>query len=137
MHSQIARMVVNDLAIARYSPHTTVSSTTCIVREDLCVTVSPNTKTIVFENVENQPVPNFKNYYPTLSYAAKHFLVRSLDGSDSIARHYTICNAMKPDVYKSYIDVLRADNDPERRLFDPRILNEESSNQMQFCIKNY
>lgn len=137
MHSTFARKIVNDLAIASYAPHMTVSTTICRVREDLCVEVSPNTKTIVFENVDGATVPNFKSHFPSISYAAKHFLIRSLEGPNAIARHYTICNAMNPEIYRAYIDALRADNDPEKRQFDFSILEEESQDKMMFCIKNY
>jgi len=83
MHSTFARKIVNDLAIASYTPNMTVSSTICRVREDLCVEVSPNTKTIVFESVDGSTVPNFKSHFASISYAAKHFLIRSLDGPSS------------------------------------------------------
>ena len=55
-HSTYARRIVNQLAIARYQSNIEVVSTTCRVREDLCQTVSPFTKTIVFENVNREPV---------------------------------------------------------------------------------
>lgn len=83
-------------------------------------------------------MPNFKAHYRSLGYLTKHFLLRSRDGpKDSVARHYTVCNAMRPDVYKMYLKALKPENDPEFAGFDPRLLEKEDSNQMTFCIKNY
>jgi len=75
-HSTTARRIVNDLAIAHYQKKIEVSSTMCRIREDLSEEVSPNTKTIVFENVTGEPVPNFKTFYQGNDFLAKHFLVR-------------------------------------------------------------
>mgnify|MGYP007082948919 FL=1 len=44
-------------------------------------------------------MPNFKSYFDEFDYLAKHFLVRSLNGPNGVKRHYTICNAMRPDIY--------------------------------------
>lgn len=44
---------------------------------------------------------------------------------------------MNPEIYRAYIDALRADNDPEKRQFDFSELEEESRDKMMFCIKNY
>ena len=96
MHSSLARMVVNDLAISTYSPETEVTSATCRVIEDECIEVNPSTKTIVFETQNGQAVPNFKAHFHSLNFAAKHFLIRNLAESNGVARHYTICNAMRP-----------------------------------------
>jgi len=83
-------------------------------------------------------VPNFKAYYKSLSYLTKHFLVRSMDGpTKSVARHYTICNAMRPDVYKMYINALKPETDPEFKALDLRILDKSDRSSMTFCIKNY
>lgn len=125
-HSAIARMIVNDLAIARYKPDETVASTVCRVREDLSVEVNPRTKVIVLENIdEGVKVPNFKTFYKDLEFLTKHFLIRSLDGSNSVARHYTICNAMRPDIYDAYVRGLKPESDPEHVLLERRRLTSE------------
>lgn len=125
-HSAIARMIVNDLAIARYKPEELVSSTVCRVREDLSQEVNPRTKVIVLENInEGARVPNFKTFYKDLEYLTKHFLIRSLDGSDSVARHYTICNAMRPDIYDAYLRGLKPESDPEHMALERRRLTSE------------
>lgn len=122
-HSAIARMIVNDLAIASYKPKETVASTVCRVREDLSEEVNPRTKVIVLENIEaGAKVPNFKAFYKDLEYLTKHFLIRSLDGSDSVARHYTICNAMRPDIYDAYLRGLKPESDPEFAVLEKRRL---------------
>ena len=137
-HSSIARMIVNDLAIAHYQPKAEVYSTVCRVRRDLSVTVNPRTDVVTLENVNEETVPNFKAYYENLTYLTKHFLIRSLEGPrNSVARHYTICNAMRPDVYNAYIKALKPDSDPQYRPLDRNLLNKSDSSSMTFCIKNY
>ena len=137
-HSTFARMIVNDLAIARYQPKTIAAATECVVRQDLCENVNATTKTIVFEATgEVASVPNWKNFFRDTDFLAKHFLVRNLTEGDSIARHYTICNAMRPDVYSAYINALKCESDETYKSFDSTILVPSDSNQMTFCIKNY
>ena len=46
----------------------------------------------------------------------------------SVARHYTICNAMQPEFYKALVCALKDQSDSEYKAFDARILNSESSN---------
>jgi len=67
----------------------------------LCQEVAPHTKTIVFENVTGDVVPEFKAFYGSPAYLAKHFLVSDVCENDvnSTPRHYTICNAMRPAIY--------------------------------------
>jgi len=99
--------------------------------------VSPNTKTIVFESVSGEPVPNWKAFYDGFDFFAKHFLVRSFEGHNSIRRHYTICNAMRPAIYKGYIDALRPKSDEAYAPFPVSLLTTENSNRMTVCVKNY
>lgn len=113
MHSSIARQIVNDLAIAAYAPDQTVTASVCRVVEEKCVNINPNTKTIVFQTEGGETVPNFKSHFDSLRYAAKHFLIRNLSETNGIARHYTICNAMRPAIYRSYIYALKPDGDPK------------------------
>ena len=49
-HSALARIVVNDLAIAMYEPKIQVETVECEVREDLCQNINETTKIIVFQN---------------------------------------------------------------------------------------
>ena len=56
-------------------------------------------------------VPNWKGYFKDLEFLAKHFLVKNLDGGEQIARHYTTCNAMIPEVYNAYINALKPESD--------------------------
>ena len=108
------------------------------MREDLCEEVSPNTKTIVFESVSGEPVPNFRGFYDSFDYLAKHFLVRDLEGGPrGVARHYTICNAMRPAVYKAYIAALKDDSTEGHAYFPPSLLDMKDTNQLTVCIKNY
>ena len=64
---------------------------------------------------------------------SKHFLIRCMD-NPRLYRHYTICNAMRPDVYKQYINCLKEDSAEN---FDTRMLRNDDKNAMMFTIKNY
>jgi hypothetical protein len=112
-HSTFAKTIVCDLAIARYQPLKAVTRTECRVIEELCHDVNATTKTIVFESLEGRIVPNWKKYYPNVDYIGKHFLVRNIAATDrdSVWRHYTICNAMKPEYYEALIKALKDVND--------------------------
>ena len=122
-------MIVNDLAVARYQPKIAIATTECVVREDLCRNVNASTKTIVFECTGNAArVANWRGHFKDLNFLAKHFLVRNIDGGNSVARHYTICNAMKPEVYSAYVNALKPENDPNYKKFDRKVLDFEESN---------
>jgi hypothetical protein len=77
-------------------------------------------------------VPNFKQYFSSLNFAAKHFLIRDLSETNGISRHYTICNAMRPSVYRGYINALADENAENSKFvpFNPSLIDEDSSNQM-------
>ena len=79
----------------------------CRVVQEQCKEINSTTKTIVFENVDGMTVYNWRNYQQDLSFIGKHFLIRNLDGGDKIARHYTICNTMQPEVYNAYINAMK------------------------------
>lgn len=101
--------------------------------------VNANTKLIVLENVnKDQPVHNFKAFYKSLDYLTKHFLISSVEDNDSkVSRHYTICNAMRPDAYMAYLNALKPEVDPDFARFDTNILCPFETDQMAFVIKNY
>jgi len=63
----------------------------------------------------------------------KHFLVRSLD-NPHLYRHYTICNAMRPEIYEMYVKCL---NEETSDHFDVNKLKYEDGNTQMFTIKNY
>ena len=95
-HSALARIVVNDLAIAKYEPKIQVETVECFVREDLCEDINDSTKIVVFESADSRNKTNWKQHYKNLSFLGKHYLVRNLNEGPSVSRHYTICNAMRP-----------------------------------------
>ena len=44
---------------------------------------------------------------------------------------------MRPDIYSAIISSLKPEEDPAYKALDHRIFDEQNSNQMTFCIKNY
>ena len=49
-------------------------------------------------------------------------------------RHYTACNAMRPEIYKEYIRCLKEDSG---ETFDQQLLDYEDKNFQMLTIKNY
>ena len=92
----------------------------------------------IFESVEgdNDRVKNFKIHYSNKDYLANHFLIRSLQ-QNNIARQYTICNTMHPELYNSYLRALKPENDAQYQEFNRLLLKDKDSKMMAFCIKNY
>ena len=107
-HSTFAKIIVCDLAIARYEHHT-VKSTLCRVVEELSRNVNATTKTIIFENILGDKVHNWRKYYTDIDSIGKHFRVRNMAGTDKdcVWRHYTICNSMQPDYYQGLVRALK------------------------------
>lgn len=50
---------------------------------------------------------NNREFYPDLETIGKHYLVTNI-ANPTIKRHYTTCNAMKPQVYDSLLNALNA-----------------------------
>ena len=100
-----------------------------------CTNVNASTKTIVLQNVDKRFVTNFKAHFN--DSLTKHFRITSLEGSKSISRHYTTCSAMEPTIYKAYIKCLKPEDDPDFTRMDRRMINDDDSDKITFCIKNY
>lgn len=127
-HTTYADRIIKELAIARYLDSRQVATTRCRVREDLTQSINTTTKLIVFENCENdnEGVVNFKTHYPNNNFLANHFLITDLK-RNNIARHYTICNTMRPHIYQAYIKALKNDKDPDHRAFNRMLLDDQDS----------
>jgi ferredoxin-NADP reductase len=68
----------------------------------------------------------------------KHFLVRNIQG-DKVARQYTICNIMRPQVYNELVRLLK--DASAGQVIDGRnlaaMLTTKDENQISLTIKNY
>ena len=85
------------------------------------------------EATNKQPIPNFKRHYHGFEVLTKHFWIRTLQ-SPEIIRHYTICNAMDPDLYTAYVLSLDANDGSQ---FDRSLLTQSNQKEMLFSVKNY
>ena len=133
VHSNYARLIVNDLIVGHYQKDVVAQSTICKVKVDKTVELNNTTSIFFFESEDKQIVPNFKQYYPGLLMIQKHFLVRCLD-DESHYRHYTACNAMLPEVYKEYIKCLNEDSGAN---FNSNLLKYDDKNYQMLTIKDY
>lgn len=78
-------------------------------------------------------MPNFKKHYQGFEVLTKHFWIRTLQNPE-VVRHYTICNAMDPQLYRAYVISLDM-NDASH--FDKRLLDQSNQSEMLFNVKNY
>jgi hypothetical protein len=134
-HSNYARIIANDLAIATFAanPEGSINSR-CILRGDLDNSVNKLTRSFVFETVDMKARSNYKAYYPGTNSLTKHFWIRSMK-NPNVIRHYTTCNAMAP---KFYAELIKNLNDSDKAgKFNRELLNSDDSNRMTFTIKNY
>lgn len=103
--------------------------------------VNQTTRVFTFISKDNAVVPNFKRFYPGITMLGKYFLVRNMSGF-RVARHYTICNSMRPEVYAELVRMLRqgisdvANSDEDGSAL-ANLLRTEDENQICMCIKNY
>jgi NAD(P)H-flavin reductase len=134
-HSNYARIIANDIAVARLDcrPDGAVLSK-CRLRWDKDNVVNKLTRSFFFETLDKQPRYNYKGYYPGMKFLTRHFWLRSMN-SPEVVRHYTTCNAMATTFYNELVRVLR---DPSQvKTFRKEVLNTADSNTMTFTIKNY
>lgn len=94
-HTNIARMIVNELAVARLvkdpTPHFVAN-----VDHSKSYAVTSNTKSFIFKS--KAVVPGIKSYYPELGMLGKHFLLCDntfRHKTKIVHRHYTIANCMR------------------------------------------
>jgi hypothetical protein len=134
-HSNYARMIANDIAIARLDCRAEgAAQSMCRLRWDKDNIVNKLTRSFFFETIDRQPRHNYKAYYPGIKYLTRHFWMRSMKDA-KVIRHYTTCNAMATTYYNELVRVLR---DPEQvNTFNKDVLNSAESNTMTFTIKNY
>jgi len=134
-HSNYARMIANDIAIARFecgADGSVVSG--CRLRWDLDNVVNRATRSFVLETLDRKPRLNYKAYFPGTKNLTKHFWIRNMN-NPAVIRHYTTCNAMAPRFYKELVRVLN--DESQIATFDKSVLNSADANHMTFTIKNY
>jgi hypothetical protein len=123
-HSNIARKIVNQLAVARY-----VRARTPTFSARICDKVALNTHTATYTLKCDQVIKGLSNYYPDLSTLGKHFLVSAPNFRKSgkiIHRHYTIANCMQKLFYNDICG--------DEKMTAPKFRDSD-----EFCmsIKNY
>lgn len=69
--------------------------------------MNQSTRVFTFIAKDQKVVPMFRRFYPGLKMLGKYYLVTNTNGT-KVARHYTICNIMRPEVYAELVRLLRA-----------------------------
>jgi len=106
-HSNYARMIANDIAIARLDcseEGAVVSKAKLAWQKDNVV--NKLTRSFFWETMDGEPRHNYKAYYPGMKYLTRHFWIRSMKAPEVI-RHYTTCNAMATKFYSELVRVLQ------------------------------
>lgn len=97
VHSNFARMIVNDLAIARYEATSikTEESKCCVLDKDNNFKINDSTRTYKLETSDNSEVFRESTDYSSEAkqIIGKHYRV-SHCSNPKLYRHYTICNVM-------------------------------------------
>jgi hypothetical protein len=128
-HSNVARSIVNSLAIA---PSETLQGQ--ITSSQV---INKSTKVFTLQ-ITTPSEANFRvpasNSVETIG---KHYLFRSLN-NPQVRRHYTVSSCMKPDTYKEYLNAKNQFKNKAAQIsFDDRVLVENSrSNEIIFTVKN-
>jgi cytochrome b involved in lipid metabolism len=133
-HSNYARKIVNQLAIATFEKQTTVQETVMNVMRPLTHRLTGDTCIIHLQSQDKQVVPNMKHFYSGLSILGKHFTIRSNE-RESVTRQYTVSNIMRPKIYEELIRVLRTDDKNMTKLFS--LIESDDKNNMMFVVKDY
>lgn len=120
-HTNYARMIANDLAVARFDCMREGSvESFCRLRADLDNEVNGLTRTFTMQTSDMKPRHNYKAYYPGLKYLTRHFWIRNM-AQPEVIRHYTTCNAMETRFYNELVRCLK---DPAAvDTFDKKLLN--------------
>ena len=131
-HTNIARMVVNTLVIARLTSNAPVTKAKIQERTK----VNDFAQTITFKGV--QPTPGVKRFYKELTFIGKHYLVY-LESRPEVKRHYTVSNCMKKEVYLEYVRALNDSiNQRKPKPISEHLLEcDEDTSEITITCKNY
>ena len=100
-HSNVARSIVNSLAIAKLiTPSETLQG---VISSSQVINKSTKVFTL---QITAPSEANFKVPASTsVETIGKHYLFRSLN-NPNVRRHYTVSSCMKPETYKEYLNAI-------------------------------
>jgi len=133
-HSNIARCIVNSLAIARLEEK--AKTFTCRIAAQHEINNTTTCFTLRAEGPEQKfrlPASN------DIGAIGRHFLIRSMS-QPTAKRHYTVCTCMKPDIYQEYQNAVRAFQRGENVVFNEAVLQEKNYSkecEIICTVKNY
>ena len=115
-HSNYARLIVNDLIVARYVAK---RGTSIMSIEPLGIDESKDVATFTFRPRGNLDLPSqMKGFYPDLSTVGKHYLVQQVTEAGKFlgqARQYTVAITMEPEIYTETINSLNSGSSDKLR----------------------
>jgi hypothetical protein len=130
VHSNYARLIVNDLVVGVYEKSIETHITECYPDHKMTEMWNTTTGTVYLRAFESVKIGNFRSFFPGLEMIGKHFKVKSCNtvsvdavtgklrwelyetGRD-VNRHYTICNVMRRSFYEPLLDCLTTGNSRE------------------------
>ena len=104
VHSQVAKMIVNDLIVAIYEDDIPTRTLVCKQLKENIEPQNTNTSTIFLQSVDHEK--HFQSFHSDIRMIGKHFKLRSF-ANCYVTRHYTICNVMEPTFYSYINDALK------------------------------
>jgi hypothetical protein len=136
-HSNYARLIVNQLCIARLESTSEGGSYAvpliCKVSNAEKRYLNDDVVTFAIETSNGDNIPSVSNFHSTLEHLGKHFLVQSA-ANPAIQRHYTISNIMNPAIYDEFINCLKGEGSNNDLL---RLIEPENSHKQYITVKNY
>ena len=142
-HTNIARKIVNELAVARLvkepTPHFIAN-----VDHTQSYDVTANIKSFIFKKSpwvasSEAVVAGIKSYYPDLGMLGKHFLLCDSTfrhKSKIIHRHYTIANCMRKEFYDAILIAVQGHPKSNTKAVK-NLLNSDDKSDLSLTIKNY
>lgn len=135
-HSNIARKIVNELAVAKLVKETTPHFTAHVDHAN-SYAVTSNTNSFVFKF--KATVAGIKSFYSDLGMLGKHFLLCDKtfrEDNKIIHRHYTIANCMRKEFYETIIKAIQDQSEPNKNAVK-QILTTDDKSDLSLTIKNY
>ena len=98
--------------------------------------VNKDSATFIFAHKDGFQVPNFKKWYFDLGMIGRHFLVFE-ESAPRKKRQYTICNTMRPEIYKALLSLDHSVNSTENIDALIALLDDADSPEICLTLKNY
>ena len=136
-HTNYARTIVSDLIIARLEQRRSSAAVVVVNKTVASKSGTVCNYELAFAQPEDKkPLDSqIKLFYSDAKMLGKHYLVQQIDNDDHVfgnARHYTVANCMRRDVYDAYVKALKGEE------VDTSVITDKPDNcDLTLTIKEY